>query len=417
MKVIFASSSINETGGGIASYAIDFIMEYKSEHDILVISNDKVEEKYSNLIPLFMTFPSYPLNYERTLKLLKIIDEFKPEIIINSDYSLLSIALPYLDSKILKISISHFVDGKLAQIAGYNHKYYNAIIALSNEGAKSLKAYYPSLDSNKVKVIYNFYRVRNQKIIIDGANHNISNEMSIVFPGGSALHKNPILVFNILSSLINLDYKFKFYWLGDTLLPGAGIFGKKYIHDFFDPDERIVFTSKLNREKAVQIIQEADIFLLPSLKEGCPITLLEAMSVGTIPIVSDARHASSEIITHYKNGFILSSTKSNAYVELIVNILNEPNAYLHIKTSCLDVFNKNLSPKFWKDRMDKILHSQYRTRLPRQIRYFNLTVNVLALNFRVLIERIKMFFRSFKALLFFYYYKSVIQYKKSRSRV
>ena len=348
MKILLATSSVNLRGGGISSYAIDFINVYKHEYEFIVVSNDILDESTSHNIKKYHRINSSDYSYQNLKKLLHIINECKPDIILNSNYALLSLVIPFIDTKIIKISISHLVDGKLALVAGFNHLYYDAIISLSDAGATKLSKYYRSIERNKIAVVYNFY---NQNTLNNPVHNSVIN---IVYPGGGNLNKNPILVMKILQSLSKSNLKYVFYWLGNTVLPGSKIFGKHYIANFFEKDDRIVFTGNVAREESVKIIQGADVFLLPSKKEGCPITLLEAMSVGTIPVVSDAKHASSEIIQNGVNGYVLSNTNPNEYVELIKEIISNPDKFSQIKSNCEKTFQESFSSEAWKSKMDRI---------------------------------------------------------------
>lgn len=303
MKILFATSSINLRGGGIASYANDFYKTYKDEYDFIFVSNDILDDINAKLYKYYYQINPSDYSIDNMNRLLSIIEISKPDIIINSNFELLSLAIPYVNKNIIKISVSHFVDGKLAYISGFNHTYFDTIISLSNAGARKIKSYYNKIDNSKIAVVFNFFINENQ------VQQNTTNLINIVYPGGGYLHKNPYLVFKILKKLTRNNLSFKFYWLGNTILPGSKYFGKHYISDYFEKDERVNFTGNISREKSVEIINKSDIFLLPSHKEGCPITLLEAMSVGTIPIVSNSKHASSEIIIDNYNGFILSNTE------------------------------------------------------------------------------------------------------------
>ncbi|WP_155097649.1 glycosyltransferase [Paracoccus aestuariivivens] len=51
----------------------------------------------------------------------------------------------------------------------------------------------------------------------------------------------------------------------------------------------------------------ADAFVLPSYYEGLPLTILEAMRSGVIPIATDAG-AVTEVIRQWENGVVLSQT-------------------------------------------------------------------------------------------------------------
>ena len=58
------------------------------------------------------------------------------------------------------------------------------------------------------------------------------------------------------------------------------------------------------REVVHERLSRADVFVLSSYEEGCPIALLEAMSYGVVPICSDGLGAMRWRGTHGRNGFI-----------------------------------------------------------------------------------------------------------------
>ncbi len=60
------------------------------------------------------------------------------------------------------------------------------------------------------------------------------------------------------------------------------------------------------RQDVPAILAAADLYVLPSLWEGLPIGLLEAMSMGKAVIVSDV-DGTSEIVQNYENGLLIST--------------------------------------------------------------------------------------------------------------
>src|SRR5207248_139338 len=59
-----------------------------------------------------------------------------------------------------------------------------------------------------------------------------------------------------------------------------------------------------NEEETAQAVAEADLYLLPSLFEGTPLTLLEAMMSG-LPIVTTATCGMRDTIEHERNGLLV----------------------------------------------------------------------------------------------------------------
>ena len=84
-------------------------------------------------------------------------------------------------------------------------------------------------------------------------------------------------------------------------------------------------------------ITEADIFVLPSLYEGIPITLIEAMATG-IPIVATEVGGIPDMLCNGESA-ILTSLSSQEISDALIKILDEPlvrkkigqNAYIASK--------------------------------------------------------------------------------------
>jgi glycosyltransferase involved in cell wall biosynthesis len=67
---------------------------------------------------------------------------------------------------------------------------------------------------------------------------------------------------------------------------------------------RLSLPGKLANAEILTILESFDAFLLPSSFEGLSVSLLEAMSRGVVPVVSDIRSGVPELIRHGVNGFI-----------------------------------------------------------------------------------------------------------------
>ncbi|MCR8666353.1 glycosyltransferase family 4 protein [Aestuariibaculum sp. M13] len=81
-------------------------------------------------------------------------------------------------------------------------------------------------------------------------------------------------------------------------------------------ENRVSFCSKKDYEEIVTAIQAADVLLLPSLKEGLPNVVLEAMALGTL-VVSTLCGGVSEVITHCESGYLVPVRDIPALAETI----------------------------------------------------------------------------------------------------
>lgn len=82
---------------------------------------------------------------------------------------------------------------------------------------------------------------------------------------------------------------------------------------------KVNFLDKVGYFELNELFQKYKYFVLPSLYEGNPKVLLEAMSNGCIPIVSDiANH--KEIVQHNENGFIFSLNNPESLKSVFQNL-------------------------------------------------------------------------------------------------
>ncbi len=83
--------------------------------------------------------------------------------------------------------------------------------------------------------------------------------------------------------------------------------------------KNITITGWLERKDVLKELNNNDIFILTSLWEGLPISLLEAMYMKKICIVSDVI-GNRDVIDNFKDGFVVQEL--NEYTKVIFNIKN-----------------------------------------------------------------------------------------------
>ena len=107
--------------------------------------------------------------------------------------------------------------------------------------------------------------------------------------------------------------------------------------------EQFVFTGSINSPQELsKYYSLADVFLLTSLSESVPLTLLESLSCGT-PVVSTDVGIARDVLG-FNNGFVVSTNSGSEMAELVlkalsfkakISILNNPQQYSVIKASNL----------------------------------------------------------------------------------
>lgn len=97
--------------------------------------------------------------------------------------------------------------------------------------------------------------------------------------------------------------------------------------------DKVTLTENLPFEKIKELISQADVLLLPSVEEGIPNVVLEAMALGTL-IISTNCGGLEEVITDGENGFLVPIYDPEAIAEKLVNITKlRPPEINRIRTS------------------------------------------------------------------------------------
>ena len=120
-----------------------------------------------------------------------------------------------------------------------------------------------------------------------GEDSSTPDQHSVLTIGRISKQKNP----ELFNSLALKNPKFRFVWVGDGELR----------HVLTAPN--IIVTGWMNRTHALQQLRSAKYFILPSLWEGLPISLLEAMYARKICLVSDVV-GNHDVISDGLNGFV-----------------------------------------------------------------------------------------------------------------
>ena len=109
----------------------------------------------------------------------------------------------------------------------------------------------------------------------------VTDQIVVATVGRTSLQKNPFFTIDVIIDLSKRIHNLVFWWIGsgelDDLL-------KEYTHSK-NGDEFIMFLG--SRNDVVDLYQAMDIFVLPSLFEGLPITGIEAQAFGLPCVLSN----------------------------------------------------------------------------------------------------------------------------------
>lgn len=170
-----------------------------------------------------------------------------------------------------------------------------------------------------IKEVYPYYSTTHNEVVYNEKNFPANN---ILFVGRFEERKRIQDLIDAIQLLKNEGIKVKLYVVGDGPK-------KKEIEHLVKENnlsEQVILTgniSDFNLLKKYYI--DSDILVLPSLSEGTPKVLAEAMAYGVVPIAVNNVGSTNYIITNHKNGVLVNEKSPQDIAEAISNIRTDKN--------------------------------------------------------------------------------------------
>jgi glycosyltransferase involved in cell wall biosynthesis len=130
--------------------------------------------------------------------------------------------------------------------------------------------------------------------------------------------------------------------------------------------ERVVFTGSL--DNPLPLVAKADVFVMPSLSEGLPIALLEAMALAR-PIVASRVGGIPEVVRDDVSGVLVPSADPAALSQAIVRVLTDGELGARLGEAARDTVAHDWSSERMVDRTaavyDEVIAGRVRSRTTR----------------------------------------------------
>jgi len=145
---------------------------------------------------------------------------------------------------------------------------------------------------------------------------DIEENNLIVWIGRFVPEKGVHVLINAAKKVVNQRNDVKFLLVGDGPLKQKMIFLVKTLK----LEKYVVFRGSVPREQVPKFLQKSTLVVVPSLREGMPFVLLEAMACGK-PVVGSNIPGIKDVITHLKNGLLVPPGDSEALASAIMFLL------------------------------------------------------------------------------------------------
>jgi len=268
------------------------------------------------------------------------VEKINPDVLINNDHPYVQAALPVINTK--KIIISHTMAWGTAALSRFNHQYADKIVSISYDMLK----YILERNVSPAKLLLIMNGIVDPYYSDWKPANKVDTKINLVFAGNWTKVKGA----DVLLKAIN-DIADDVSWLK---LDCFGSIKNKIIHKLRNKSW-IKLHGRVERESFLEILSNADFLLFPSKVEGCPMTVIEAMSRGVVPLVSDGKGAMRWMIDHGVDGYVLRRKKWKKDMWEILNYMNSnPGALIEMKQKARKRF---LSPFTIEHMMSSLLTS------------------------------------------------------------
>lgn len=140
--------------------------------------------------------------------------------------------------------------------------------------------------------------------------YNCQNSIIIGTVGRLSLQKNPFFAIDVIKNLLSKNLDIQYWWIGSGELDKQV---QKYIDDNYLNDYIKLFGS---RDDISSLYQAMDVFFLPSLFEGLPITAIEAQAAGLPCVISDS--VTKELVYTDLVDFVSLNSSLNLWSDQII---------------------------------------------------------------------------------------------------
>ena len=362
MKIAIASSSL-PPGFGISTY-VDELSNYynKQGYEIKVFVTD-TRDYSSKKFEYPVHFTNIPVSKNDEFDTLKeffnAIIDFNPDALLINDCIYASNILPFLDPKCVRISIVHGyrekfgLDGHrmVTKVALHNFEYLNWIVGTNKSICLGINKKY-EINSKIIKCIYNGI----EPYTITGIKNNIKKDNSIktiVFAGGFNPTKGCDVFLKALKILVKEKINnWKVIWIGGEKLPPKKLINSGLLGKF------ITWKGTIPLSDLRKILSVSHILSMPSRAEACPMLLIDALSVGVVPIVSDCPSAMREIVSEADCGLVCEVGNHKTLAESMIRLLSDPQRVNKMCFNAKSYFDNNLNVSHVGEKLLSLINTK-----------------------------------------------------------
>jgi glycosyltransferase involved in cell wall biosynthesis len=340
-NILIACSSPPDRDGGICSYSKELTEALVRQGKAVFYASPKPNDfSWINAHASgFLGTSPRDDQAERCRSLLKFISDNKIEAAINNDNAVLQSVAPWLNIPL--IVIGHMDQFSIATVACHESDWADYVVAISYDMRKTFIA--RGVAAYKCPVIYNGVRDPGPNV----RDPLTRRALRVVFVGDTK-RKGMDLVASSLRMNATAWDGIELSWFGN--IPA------KLGSSLKQATPSLRLEGKVPRSEFEEALKSADILLLPSRAEGCPMALLEAISRGVVPVVSDGVGAMRWMVDSGVDGFVCSLNNWPAEsLDCLKFLKNNPDFLAEMSLKARERFIRQFDISFTAEKLVSLL--------------------------------------------------------------
>lgn len=326
MKIGIITYSLNI--GGVSTFILSLSQYFiKKGHSVEIITEDKKGPWFSEINKKNIT--SHAINcgifgwipfgtFFHAYRVGKFIKKRRFDVVLLNHCLYAQLAAHLYNKHAIVIPVVHNNNFGVYQVATRNPANINAIACVSLATLKGIKKY---TDFKNIICIPNGIELPKIKPIFPKSNNNILN---IIFVG-HLIHEQKGIFFipDILKRCKEINPSLHIH----LTIVGEGNDKDELIRRLAENkiEHLVSFEGNISREKVYELYLNHHIFLMPSFYEGLPLTLIESMACGCVPIVSFLKDITDYCINDTIEGFLCPIGDINTFVDNITYLGTHPS--------------------------------------------------------------------------------------------
>lgn len=190
----------------------------------------------------------------------------------------------------------------------------------------------------KIHLIKDIERVNYLRFPVPNVTSTIQkdSDFNIVFVGRCDESKGYHLLPTINRILIGRGITPKWHIIGSESLDSK----RQSIWD----NTNVFFYGEISNVMVTEILSRSKVFVLPSYAEGMPVSLVEAMKCGTVPVINNLNSGIRELVIENYTGYLITNNEVSGYADKLEYVYRNELLLRGMSENCIRLSNNLFNP-------------------------------------------------------------------------